>query len=136
MRLARISALITVAMLGSSCDVWPFGPSKSAAGIWSARDCTPGSCRIYELILTQEDDLISGVACGGEDGFQPVRDMAVSGGYPNVRFTLRYTDSVLGQFFGKFEADRDQIAGDLRSRHLRFNRTDTDGRCTWPVLFR
>jgi hypothetical protein len=56
--------------------------------------------------------------------------MAISGSYPNVRFT----DNLGREFSGKFEADRDQIAGNLGSSQLRFNRTDGDGRCSLPVL--
>ena len=80
--------------------------------------------------VTQNGDLMSGVACGGFIGFPPVKDMAVTGSYPNVRFT----DSLGRVFSGKFEAHRDQIAGNLGSLQLRFNRIDRDGRCSWPVV--
>jgi hypothetical protein len=60
--------------------------------------------------------------------------VAVSGRYPNVRFDLTGPVVIGGEprfvvsaFSGQFEADRDQIAGNLESTPLRFNRIDTDG---------
>jgi hypothetical protein len=127
---AHLGVVIAAALLTSGCD-WPFGPSASAAGNWTAYFGPMNSLR-YELSLNQQSDQISGVACGGSSfatappGF---RDAPVSGSYPNVRFT---TPSEF-VFSGKFEADRNQIAGDLgpAATPLRFNRAEGDGRCSW-----
>jgi hypothetical protein len=64
--------------------------------------------------------------------------VVVSGRYPIVRFDLVGTVVTGGEprlvvqaFSGKFEADREQIAGNLERTPLRFNRIETDGRCSW-----
>ena len=91
----------------------------------------------YELSLTQQGDLVEGVACSTRSGMLGSKNVAVSGRYPNVRFDLSGPVVIGGEprfvvraFSGQFEADLDQIAGNLESTPLRFNRTDTDGRCS------
>lgn len=137
----RFRIVIAAGVLVSGCDKWPFGPSKSVAGSWGATGCCLGAER-YELSLTQHDDLIGGVVCGTFSGDLGAKDVAVSGRYPNVRFDLsgpvvipgREPTFVVRAFSGKFEADRDQIAGDLGNMPLRFNRIVTDGRCSGALL--
>jgi len=63
------------------------------------------------------------VACFTENGFLIYQDHVVEGVYPRITFTgLNIT------FSGKFEADRDQIAGNYGSLQLRFFRS-AGGRC-------
>jgi hypothetical protein len=135
---ARFRIVIAAGLLVSGCDWGPSGPSKSIAGNWGATGCCMGSER-YELSLTQQGDLIEGVVCSTVSGTLGSKDVAVSGRYPNVRFDLSGPVAIGGEprfvvraFSGKFEADRDQIAGNLESTPLRFNRIDTDGRCSGP----
>lgn len=121
----RLALTAVAAMLSAHCGLWPTGPSKSVAGNWRA----PGighSGNYYELSLTQDGDAISGVACGSDSGFLLFADGLVSGDYPKVVFTDRRGAT----FSGKFEEDRDQIAGEYGASRipLRFTRSDS-GRC-------
>jgi hypothetical protein len=133
----RFGIVVVAALVVSRCDQGPSGPSKSVAGSWSATGCCMGSER-YELSLTQQGDVIEGVVCLMVSGVLGVKDVTVSGRYPNVRFDLSGPGVIAGVepsfivrvFSGKFEADRDQIAGNLRDTPLRFNRIGTDGRCS------
>jgi hypothetical protein len=83
--------------------------------------------------VTQSGDTISGVACGSDGGFLLFQDAPVSGDYPKVVFTVRSTGAT---FSGKFEDDRDQIAGDYGASRipLRFTRSD-GGRCAGAKPF-
>lgn len=91
----------------------------------------------YELSLTQQGDVIEGVVCSMVSGILGYKDVAVSGRYPNVNFDLSGPGPsvipggdpsfIIRVFSGKFEAGRDQIAGNLRDTPLRFNRISTDG---------
>ena len=132
----RFSFVMAAALLAAVCDSGPSGPSQSVEGTWGATGCCMGSQR-YELSLTQQGDLIEGVACSMISGTLGVKEVTVSGRYPTVRFDLTGPVSIGGEprfvvnsFSGKFEADRDQIAGNLGSTPLRFNRISTDGRCS------
>ena len=133
---ARFSIVIAAGLLVSGCDGGPSGPSKTVSGSWGATGCCMGSER-YELSLTQHGDLVQGVVCSTVSGTLGSKEVAVSGRYPNVRFDLAGTVVIGGEprfvvsaFSGTFEADRDQIAGNVGSTELRFNRIDTDGRCS------
>jgi hypothetical protein len=120
----RLSIVVVAALVVSGCDWGPFGPSKSVDGNWGATGCCMGSER-YELSITQQGDLIEGVVCSMGSGILGFKDVPVTGPYPTVRFDLGRRS-----FSGKFEADRDQIAGNLGNTPLRFNRIQTDGRCS------
>jgi hypothetical protein len=129
-----LCVVIAAAMCGGGCaGESPIGPSKSAAGIWRASVLGRTSSPYYELLLTQSGNLIVGLACGGYSGGPPPSALAgviITSLYPNVRFVHRYTVELPGreptnvviEFSGKFEADRDQIAGNYGSTPLRFNR--------------
>ena len=119
--------VLTAALASSACDLVT-GPSKSAAGSWRA----PGighSGHSFELVLAQDDDTISGVACSTDGGFLLFQGVPVGGELPDVTFVEPGSGR---RFAGKFEDDRDEIAGDLGSGSghipLRFTRTG-DGRC-------
>ena len=84
----------------------------------------------YQLSLTQSGDTITGVMCTRDATFLGMHDVPVTGEYPHVTFTVPRSRAT---FSGKFEAERDQIAGDLVFAEggptpLRFNRSAT-GRC-------
>lgn len=122
----RLGSLIAVT-LSTGCGLFT-GPSRSVAGSWSA----PGvghSADHFEMSLTQNGETISGVMCRADNTFVAYRDITVVGEYPHVTFTVG-TQS----FAGKFEDDRDQIAGNFGARlggpqtALRFVRSDT-GHC-------
>lgn len=120
------SIVFVVAFLSSSCSLFT-GPSGSVAGSWRAMGIGH-SGQYFDLSLTQDDDTISGVVCGSDGGFLLFEGVRVSGELPDVRFVAGSG----ARFEGKFEDDRDQIAGDLGSgsEHipLRFMRTG-EGRC-------
>lgn len=124
---------VTVATLLVGCDRFA-DPSKSVAGNWSASNVLGAGSVIdhFEMSLTQNGDRISGTMCR-QSGTPPQgivlrsRDVPVGGKYPNITFT------VTGESFsGKFEEDREQIAGNLtgpaRGVPLRFFRADS-GHC-------
>ena len=78
------------------------------------------------MSLTQDGDDISGVVCGYNVGFRP-SEAKVTGTYPNVAFDVPLVANC--RFEGKFEEDREQIAGDCATGFLlRFERSAT-GRC-------
>ena len=127
MRFIRFIVFVTTLAL-PACDLLT-GPSGSVAGSWRA----PGighSGHYFDLLLTQDDDTISGVVCSSDGGFLLFEGVRVSGKLPDVTFVAPGSGVM---FAGKFEDDRDQIAGDLGSGQshipLRFTRTG-DGRCT------
>ena len=127
--LFRLSLLIA-ATLSAGCGLFT-GPSKSVAGNWGA----PGighSADHFQMSLTQDGETIRGVMCRADNTFLTYRDITVVGDYPHVGFTVPGTTAT---FSGKFEADRDQIAGNLVAFRedsspiqLRFTRSET-GRC-------
>lgn len=117
--LARL-CLTAAALVSANCGLT--GPSKSVAGNWTARGI--GHSSSYELTLTQSGDTISGVACHGDSGFLVFRDAPVGGDYPTIHFAAQSS----GSFVGKFEEDRDEIAGDLGHIPLRFFRSES-GTC-------
>ena len=117
---------LAAAVAASGCGLT--GPSTSIAGGWRA----PGaghSGQYYDLSLTQSGDTVSGVLCGSEAGFLQFEGVPVSGELPTVTFVVPFSGA---RFAGKFEEDRDEIAGDLGSgpNHiaLRFVRSE-GGRC-------
>lgn len=116
--------LIAAAVASTSCGS-PTAPSTSVSGSWTA----PGGGtlgRYFQLLLIQTGDRISGVACSAEAGYLSFHDQTVGGEYPQITFT-----ALGGTFSGKFEADRDQIAGNYGappSTPLRFVRSE-GGRC-------
>lgn len=116
---------LAAVVAASACGVT--GPSRSVAGTWRA----PGighSGYYFDLSLTQSGDKVSGVVCSSDGGFLLFEGVPVSGELPMITFAVP-TGS---RFVGRFEDDRDQIAGDLGfgSGHvpLRFMRSD-GGRC-------
>lgn len=118
---------LVAAMAASACGLT--GPSNSIAGSWRA----PGighNGQYFDMSLTQNGDKVSGVVCGSDSGFLLFEGVPVSGELPTVTFVSPGTG---GQFAGKFEDDRDEIAGDLGfgSSHipLRFVRSESGGRC-------
>jgi len=119
-------ALAAAAVAASGCGLT--GPSASIAGSWRARGIGHNGL-YYDLSLTQSGDRVSGVLCSSEAGFLLYEGVPVSGELPTVTFVLPFTGS---RFDGKFEDDRDQIAGDLGSgpnhTSLRFVRSE-GGRC-------
>jgi hypothetical protein len=121
-RLRLLPPLTFAALVVSGgCDLWPFGPSRSVAGNWHF---TSGRRASYDMSLTQSGDSISGVACvyplGGIRPF-PVRETAVTGNYPRIRFTDPWLAGC--DYDLEFEADHDEIAGDCGERSLvRFTR--------------
>ena len=119
---------LAAAVAASGCGLT--GPSASIAGSWRA----PGighSGLYYDLSLTQSGDTVSGVLCSSEAGFLLFEGVPVSGELPTVTFVVPQSGA---RFNGKFEEDRDQIAGDLRigsgtgHTSLRFVRSE-GGRC-------
>jgi hypothetical protein len=128
----RLAVVAAIFLLLVGCDLWPFGPSKSVAGNWHF---TSGKFSTFQMSLTQSGDSISGVACvyplGGIRPF-PVRETAVTGDYPRIRFADPWVADC--EYDMTFEEDREQIAGDCGGRRLvRFNRSDT-GRCEGAAL--
>ena len=122
-----------VALIASTnCGLWPTGPSRSLAGSWRSPG---GRASTFELSITQDGDTISGVACNTDSGFLLFRDAPVRGDYPDVSFTAPNGAT----FSGRFEDDRDQIAGDYGSstshRALRFSRSDGTGQCASLIQF-
>jgi hypothetical protein len=117
---------LVAALAGSACGL--FGPSKSVAGAWRAAGIGH-SGHYFELTLTQSGDDVSGVVCSSDGGFLLYEGVPVSGELPTVTFVAPFTG---GRFAGKFEEDRDQIAGDLAvgTGHipLRFVRSE-GGKC-------
>jgi hypothetical protein len=113
--------LVTTLACGS-----PNSPSESVAGDWVAQ---VGHSDFAAMQLEQGGDNISGVACFGSYSFPGAvgTPRTVSGDYPHVRFgsTNRF-DTVNNAFDGKYEKDRDQIAGDwgtlAQHTSLRFSR--------------
>lgn len=128
MRFALGAALIASA----NCGLWPTGPSRSVAGSWYSPG---GRANSFQLSITQDGDTISGFACNTDAGFLLFRDAPVRGDYPKVSFTAPSGAT----FSGRFEDDRDQIAGDYKygSSHkaLRFARSDSGGRCANLIQF-
>ena len=118
--------VLLAGLAASACGL--FGPSKSVAGTWRAAGIGH-SGHHFELTLTQSGDDVSGTACSGDGGFLLYEGVPVSGELPAVTFVAPFTG---GRFAGKFEEDRDQIAGDLGfgTGHipLRFVRS-AGGRC-------
>ena len=124
MRIVLIA--LAVAMAASGCGV--SGPSKSIAGNWRAMSI--GHSQFFNLSLTQNGDRVSGAVCSSDSGFLLFDGVPVSGELPAVTFVVPNSGA---RFAGKFEDERDQIAGDLGlgADHipLRFVRAD-DGKCT------
>jgi hypothetical protein len=111
---------VAAAIFSASCGSSPIGPSKSVAGTWTAQSA-PGHSTFFELSLTQSGDIIAGRACERDGSFVLFRDAPVIGDYPKVSFTPSYA----AKFSGKFEENRDQIAGDFSGQSpLRFLRSD------------
>jgi len=110
-------ALTGMLAIPVACD-GTFSPSESVTGTWLAQ---AGHTDFWGLRLVQTGNTISGTACVGNFA-QAVRDIPVTGQYPHVRFTATLA------FDGKYEKDRDQIAGEYGTpalhNPLRFNRTD------------
>lgn len=117
---------LAAAVAASGCGLT--GPSKSVAGTWRAAGIGH-SGHYFELTLTQSGDKVSGVMCSADGGFLLFEGVPVSGELPTVTFVAPFTG---GRFAGKFEENRDQIAGDLGfgTGHipLRFVRSE-GGRC-------
>jgi hypothetical protein len=108
MEMRRIIPIaLAAAVAGSACGL--FGPSKSVAGAWHARGIGH-SGHFFELTLAQSGDDVSGVVCSGDGGFLLFEGVPVSGELPTVTFVAPFAG---GRFAGKFEEDRDHIAGDL-----------------------
>jgi hypothetical protein len=127
--MCRVRPIALAAALAASACGLLTGPYKSIAGDWRA----PGighSGHYFDLSLTQSGDEVSGVACSSESGFLLFEGARVSGELPTVTFVVPSTGA---RFAGKFEEDRDQIAGDLGfgSGHipLRFVRSEDGGKC-------
>lgn len=123
---------LVAAVAASGCGLT--GPSKSVAGTWRAAGIGH-SGHYFELTLTQSGDKVSGVMCSSDGGFLLFEGVPVSGELPTVTFVAPFTGA---RFAGKFEDDRDQIAGDLGfgSGHipLRFVRSE-GGRCAGAKPF-
>ena len=120
-----IPLALAAAVAASGCGLTE--PSKSVAGTWRA----PGighSGHYFDLSLSQSGDRVSGVVCSSDGGFLLFDRVPVSGELPTVMFAVPSGS----RFAGKFEEDRDQIAGDLGSGTghipLRFVRSE-GGRC-------
>lgn len=129
----KLSIAVVLAVAASACDLLT-GPSGSVVGSWRA----PGighSGHYFELSLTQDGDTISGVACSGDAGFLLFEGAPVFGELPAVTFVVPATGA---RFAGRFEKERNQIAGDLEfgSGHipLRFVRSE-GGRCAGAKPF-
>jgi hypothetical protein len=78
----------------------------------------------YRLAIIEDGDQISGVVCSFYVG--PIllfADVPVTGDRPDLWFTRGST-----MFTGKYEEERDQIAGNFGDLPLRFTRAET-GRC-------
>jgi len=106
--------LVTTLACGS-----PNSPSESVTGDWMAPS---GHTDSWGLHLSQSGDTIVGVTCVFNFA-QQTPTIPVGGQYPHVRFT--YNNRT---FDGKYEKDRDQIAGDVGTGldhfSVRFSRTD------------
>ena len=122
-----ISFALAAAVAASACGLT--GPSKSVAGAWTARGIGH-SGHFFDLSLTQSGDKVSGVVCSGDGGVLLFEGVPVSGELPTVTFVA--PGAGVRRFAGKFEEDRDQIAGDLGfgTGHipLRFVRSE-GGKC-------
>ena len=114
----RFSIVIGAGLLVSGCDRGPSGPSKSVAGNWAATGCCMGSQR-YELSLTQQGDLIEGVACSTISGIVGAKTVAVSGRYPNVRFDLTGPVVIGGEpRSSSIEGENSAAVGDASIAHV------------------
>ena len=121
------------ATLSAGCGLFT-GPSKSVEGTWSA----PGVGHLadhFEMSLVQNADKISGVMCRADVDGVGYHDIPVAGDYPHVAFTVTFAGGGTQSFSGKYEDDRDQIAGNFGTVSapgvgiaLRFVRSD-EGRC-------
>jgi hypothetical protein len=112
----RLGAVLLITTLACGS---PNSPSESAAGDWFAP--LGHTSDFFAMRLQQSDDTISGVACLGS------YSAPVSGDYPHVRFgSTNKFDTLNNAFDGKYEKDRDQIAGDwgtlAQHSSLRFSR--------------
>jgi hypothetical protein len=129
----RLGLLIAAAVLCTGCELFT-GPSKSVAGDWTSVSLFGGNPDRIDMSLSQSGDVISGVMCRAGREFLVYTNIPVSGDYPHVTFTVTQF-GVTRSFAGKFEEDREQIAGnfgipdDPRATPLRFNRTETGGHC-------
>jgi hypothetical protein len=115
---SSVAAMMVIAFAG--CNAWPFGSVESLQGNWQF---THGKSRVYEMSLSQNGRRISGLVCAYHlGGPMAVRQAAVDGDYPRMRFT---DPLVVGdcEYDMRFDDDQDQIAGDCGGRNLvRFSR--------------
>jgi hypothetical protein len=124
-------AVVAVATLSGGCSLFT-GPSKSVAGNWSASSVIGAGSVIdhFEMSLSQSGDVISGTACratSSQGQGNVLEDIPVAGDYPHITFRVT-RNGVTQSFSGKFEEDRDQIAGDFGTMPLRFGRASS-GHC-------
>jgi hypothetical protein len=114
-----VFGLIVLAV--ASCG--PTAPSRSVSGYWQS----PGlKFQGYALAITENGDRISGVACSYSAGKTVFANVPVTGNRPDVWFAVGAST-----FIGKYEEERDQIAGDFGRLPLRFNRAE-HGQCGRP----
>jgi hypothetical protein len=120
------------AAFSAGCGLFT-GPSKSVEGSWSAQGIGHLGDH-FEMSLTQNGKTITGVVCRADSSFLSYHDVPVAGESPHVTFTEINLFGGMQTFSGKFEDDRDQIAGNFADprggpvTQLRFFRSQT-GHC-------
>ena len=104
------------------------GPDDDLTGTWVARSI--GHASFVGFTLRQTGDTISGTACATSESVLLYSGAAVTGDYPDLRFTVRAGDTapccanLAGtRFIGKRDSTKD-IVGNYGTFDLRFERSD------------
>jgi hypothetical protein len=124
----RIS-IVVLALCCAGCGIT--GPSDDLTGTWTARVLGPGTFEQYQMTIRQDDDTITGRACATSFNQLLYKDVPVTGGYPNLQFTVTASETqpccsaIAGRAFkGKQDKTMD-IVGSYGSIDLRFVRSET-----------
>jgi len=105
------------------------GPDDDLTGIWVARSI--GHASFVGFTLQQTGDAISGTACATSESVLLYSGVAVTGDYPDLRFTVGAGHTapccanLAGtRFIGKRDSTKD-IVGNYGTFDLRFERSET-----------
>jgi hypothetical protein len=110
------------------CACGPTAPSRSIAGSWFARGI--GHSQVFELVLQQDGERVSGSACGVDGGIVLFSGAPVRSTHPNVQFIV--TAAAAGaccphlagrQFSGRLD-DTGDVVGQFGTIDLRFTRSE------------